>query len=113
MRKNRWTVVIVALAFVASCLALAGCGSETSVSRENWNVVPNVIGMDVVSAQRLIERRGFRWARRTDVLYDTVWAQFSTPPVGKKAKPGTVITFGPRNGAYLGLMSNWFTTYHG
>lgn len=30
MRENRWLVVIVALAFVASGLALAGCGSESA-----------------------------------------------------------------------------------
>jgi hypothetical protein len=97
MRRSRWTALFFALTFATSGLALTGCGSETSVSHERWKVVPYVIGMDVVSAQKLIESRGFRWARRTDVVNDTVAFQFSTPPVGKKAKPGTVITIGHRN----------------
>ena len=34
MRKNRWTVLIVALAFAASGFALAGCGSESAAPPE-------------------------------------------------------------------------------
>lgn len=33
-RENRWTALILAFAFAASGLALAGCGSETRASPE-------------------------------------------------------------------------------
>jgi len=91
----------VGAAALVSTAALAGCAGERDAAAKTV-VVPDVIGVSVPIAQRLIESRGLRWQWAEDVqanptnaffMADTIVGQ--SPAVRSDVAAGSTITLVP------------------
>jgi beta-lactam-binding protein with PASTA domain len=88
------------LGTIAVAALLAGCGGTKQQASEV--VVPNLIGLDSASAQKLLAQHGLRWRwedgakpRPTNgfLMADTIEGQ--TPAIGRHVKRGTVVMLVP------------------
>lgn len=88
------------LGTIAVAALLAGCGGTKQQASEV--VVPNLIGLDSGSAQKLLAQHGLRWRWEDGakprpsngfLMADKIVGQ--TPAVGQHVKSGTVVVLVP------------------
>lgn len=95
--------ITLGLGTIAAAALLAGCGGTKQQVSEV--VVPNLIGKNSVSAQKLLTQRGLRWRwddsakpRPTNgfLMADTIEGQ--SPATGQHVNEGTVVMLVPSSG---------------
>lgn len=90
---------VVGLGVLGAAAALGGCGGTKEM---NDAVVPNLIGKDFPSAEKLLSQRGLRWRwedgakplpSNAFLLADTIVGQTLAP--GQRVKRGSVVVLVP------------------